>query len=590
MRNHIYDILFKGRDKSSNLEGLAEVLLNLPGLVFLKDTESGQYIACNQAYARYVHKEKPEDVIDLTDYDLHDEESAESFIRHDRETLVMGVPNVFYEAITDASGNPREVQTTKMLFTDAHGRKLILGVCIDVTGAISNIEENLQMLHEYEHIQHDRVTYSRIARALSADYENLYYVNLTTDQFIEYSSQSGQEGMAFERKEDDFFDIVRKNARDQVYSEDLELFLKAFSKDNIIQILREQGSFSLTYRKQVNGIPVYMNMKAMRMSGDDQHIIIGVNNIDTQMREQEAMERVKEERKTYSRIAALTGNYICIYTVDPETDHYTLYSATREYEKLGFAREGENFYDQVRKDSQKAICSKDLSMFNRMFKREKVMEEISQNGVFSMRYRMMIDGAEKYTNLQAAMVEETDGKRVIVGVSDVDAQVHREMAYARELANANRKANIDALTGVKNKHAYLDFADEIDKQIRNGEPVKFAVVVCDVNGLKEKNDTLGHQAGDSLLKEACAIICDTFKRSPVFRVGGDEFAIIVRNTDYDNIEDLLAALSESNEANKKSGGIVVASGMSRYNGDRSIEDVFKRADEQMYINKRKIKE
>ena len=108
--------------------------------------------------------------------------------------------------------------------------------------------------------------------------------------------------------------------------------------------------------------------------------------------------------------------------------------------------------------------------------------------------------------------------------------------------------------------------------------------------MKEINDTLGHQAGDELLKEACAIICDTFKRSPVFRVGGDEFAIVARNADYDNIENLLATLSEINEANKKTGGIVVACGMSRYNGDRSIEDVFKRADEQMYINKRKIKE
>lgn len=590
MRNLIYNVLFGSKETSANLKGLAEVLLNLPGLVFLKDIESGQYTACNQAYAEYVHKEKIEDVIGLTDYDLHDKESADSFIRHDRETLVKGVPNVFYEVIPDASGNPRQVQTTKMLFSDADGRKCIMGICIDVTGAISSIEENIQMLHDFEQVQQDRVTYSRIARALSADYENLYYVNLTTDQFIEYSSQSGQEGIAFERKEDDFFDISRMSARSQVYYKDQELFRNAFSKKNIIQMMREQGSFSLTYRKLNNGMTAYMNMKAMRMSGDDRHIIIGVNNIDAQMREQEAMKRVKEENTTYSRIAALAGNYICIYTVDLETDHYTVYSTTREYEAFGFVKEGENFYNQFRKDSQKVICPKDLSMFNRMFKREKIMEGISQSGVFSMRYRMMIDGAEKYTNLQAAMVEEKEGKRVIVGISDVDEQVRREMAYARELATANRKANIDALTRVKNKHAYLDLVDEIDKQTRDGGFVEYAVVVCDVNGLKEVNDTLGHQAGDVLLKEACAIICNTFKRSPVFRIGGDEFVIIARNVDYANIDNLLAALSESNEKNKKTGGAVIACGMSRYNGDRSIEDVLKRADEQMYINKRKMRE
>ncbi len=71
-------------------------------------------------------------------------------------------------------------------------------------------------------------------------------------------------------------------------------------------------------------------MKALRMEGDERHIIIGVSSIDAQMRHQEAMERVKEERITYSRITALSGDYIAIYTVDPETDHYFEYSATTD--------------------------------------------------------------------------------------------------------------------------------------------------------------------------------------------------------------------------------------------------------------------
>ena len=54
----------------------------------------------------------------------------------------------------------------------------------------------------------------------------------------------------------------------------------------------------------------------------------------------------------------------------------------------------------------------------------------------------------------------------------------------------------------------------------------FAITILDVNDLKKVNDNEGHKAGDQFIRDACRIICTTFKRSPVFRVGGDEFAVL----------------------------------------------------------------
>jgi GGDEF domain-containing protein len=75
----------------------------------------------------------------------------------------------------------------------------------------------------------------------------------------------------------------------------------------------------------------------------------------------------------------------------------------------------------------------------------------------------------------------------------------------------------------------------------------------------------------------------------VFRVGGDEFAVIVQGRDYDSIEELLGKMKDHNRNAAKNGGIVIACGMSKYNGDSTTAEVFERADLNMYDNKSMLK-
>ena len=77
---------------------------------------------------------------------------------------------------------------------------------------------------------------------------------------------------------------------------------------------------------------------------------------------------------------------------------------------------------------------------------------------------------------------------------------------------AREVAYRDPLTGVKSKHAFVDKEIEIDEKIERGLPFEFGVIVCDVNGLKHINDTLGHKAGDEYIKSACMLICEYFPR------------------------------------------------------------------------------
>ncbi len=119
--------------------------------------------------------------------------------------------------------------------------------------------------------------------------------------------------------------------------------------------------------------------------------------------------------------------------------------------------------------------------------------------------------------------------------------------------------------------------------------MQFALVVCDVTDLKKINASFGHQAGDRFLRQARTIICRVFKNSPVFRVGGDEFAVLMQGQDYDNAEEQVAALEEINRRNADAGEITIACGLARYDRDRSVAAVFERADALMYANKRQMK-
>ncbi len=454
---------------------------------------------------------------------------------------------------------------------------------------VSDIDAQMRAKEAYEHARDTSLTYAHIAQALSKDYVSLYYVDLETDRFSEYSSHNDEDDLSMERQSEDFFNAARSDAPRFLHPDDQARFLEAFTKETILSALKKYGVFTLNYRLLQDGAPIYVSMKASRMKGDDRHIIIGVSSIDAQMRHQEAMERVKEERITYSRITALSGDYIAIYTVDPETDHYFEYSATTDYEGLGLAKEGDNFFTDAAAEGARTLYFEDLDMFLATFTKKNVMEAIERKGIFALNYRLMIEGEPTYVSLKVGRIEEKDGPQLIAGVININDQVRRDQEYAYNLSVERNKANFDALTGVKNKHAYVDVEARLNHQIEEGLPVEFALVVCDVNGLKQVNDTLGHRAGDRFLQRARTIICNSFKNSPVFRVGGDEFAVLMQGQDYAHAEEQLAALEEINRRNLAAGDITIACGLARYAGDRNVSAVFERADARMYANKRSLK-
>ncbi len=166
-----------------------------------------------------------------------------------------------------------------------------------------------------------------------------------------------------------------------------------------------------------------------------------------------------------------------------------------------------------------------------------------------------------------------------------------EKKAASERDQARTAALTDPLTKVKSKHAFLLKQKQIDDSIEEDAAERFAVVVCDVNGLKLINDTLGHKAGDEYIINACKMICAIFQHSPVYRTGGDEFVVILTGGDYLIRKELVLALHDRSVEHISTKEVVVSGGLSDYNpgADTSFHDVFERADARMYEEKKLLK-
>ncbi len=163
----------------------------------------------------------------------------------------------------------------------------------------------------------------------------------------------------------------------------------------------------------------------------------------------------------------------------------------------------------------------------------------------------------------------------------------------RELQH--RLSHRDSLTGLRNTTSYKRWVADFNKKIKK-EDVTFGVAVFDINNLKVMNDTHGHIFGDKLIVTAGKIISDTFKRSPVFRIGGDEFCVILQNKDFTNKDTLFARFDAQCaatfiEKDNLKIRVSIAKGFSEFDNktDTLFAEVFERADTIMYKNKRNMK-
>ena len=378
-------------------EGLQNFFSTLPmGIVEMKGNDA-RFVRANQSYRDFMER--------FFGLDLSDPNhgvstprfgASSSFMKLCRQCCESGARVFYDERMPDGS--------TVHSFIRRIGVNPVTGDTALVLAVLSIEDAN------------EGMTYASIARALAADYYNLYYVDIETEQFIEYSSPVGGEELAMERRGADFFAASRKDAMERIYEGDRGAFAAAFTKENVLTELDKQGTFTITYRLIERGEPVYANMKVMRMQPDGRHLIVGVSIVDSQMKQKAELDRIRREREMLAGVMALSGEYMALYIVDLESGRYIEHSATSQYDSLDIAKQGSDFFAQSIVNIEKVIVPDDLQGFRERFSKESVMREIEENGTFQMRYRLVVNGEPQPVVLKMARIRESDGDRLIAGV------------------------------------------------------------------------------------------------------------------------------------------------------------------------------
>ena len=154
-------------------------------------------------------------------------------------------------------------------------------------------------------------------------------------------------------------------------------------------------------------------------------------------------------------------------------------------------------------------------------------------------------------------------------------------------------AYTDSMTEVQNRNAYEERLKKLRKP--NANISRITVIVVDVNGLKEINDSYGHFCGDDAIKTVAKALRDTIGlKADIYRIGGDEFCVLIDDHNTCDISHLISCLRKEEDvynASSRNIHLQIACGYAVYDSrtDADLDALQKRADQNMYENKKQLK-
>lgn len=191
------------------------------------------------------------------------------------------------------------------------------------------------------------------------------------------------------------------------------------------------------------------------------------------------------------------------------------------------------------------------------------------------------NGEKRLVHWNNTLLFDSEGE--VIGVASIGEDITERKQFQERLEHLSFH---DSLTGLYNRTYF-----EEELSLLGGDAfAPVGIIICDVDGLKLVNDTLGHNTGDQLLRQTAGIIKQCFREEDlIFRIGGDEFAIILPKSELSLVEQACHRIRKAVESYNVENvefhlSLSVGFAVSRKT-NANIDDVFKEADNSMYREK-----
>lgn len=440
----------------------------------------------------------------------------------------------------------------------------------------------------------------QMAKVIGDDYSVLSgQVPYDTGYFLIFNSQIG--GLK------QCFIYTKQNSNDKVYKKQELKSYKQIYFQNIEKLVNKRtepfwtGMYvnPFTHKLTISYVsPVYVNHQLVAITG---------MNVDVE----EMMHYVKAIKINKSGSAYLLHKNTVIWYDQDKKNHYASYQPTKKQlalmtksasdlnQMIKFGYLGLNYYGAYTtlENNFKLIVIMPAHEVDRI----KIQEIIELLEVFALCLVIALFIVILYVRKVIAPIEDLTKAATEFAKGNMDFEIkERGPAEIQTLAHTFKKtkdilqenmdsmkiaAYQDSLTRVKSKAAF----DIAVVEINQYHPLEtFGIVMVDCNELKKVNDQYGHMMGDIMIKQSCRAICRIYAHSPVYRVGGDEFIVILRDEDYERRDELFEMIQVFAKKRDYNGPqpwleVSMASGMAVSEPtDRSFDDVFNRADQKMY--------
>ncbi|WP_290763521.1 response regulator [Fibrobacter sp. UBA4297] len=304
--------------------------------------------------------------------------------------------------------------------------------------------------------------YSEIADALSGTYECIFYVNILDDSFDTFHSDKLMNKLHEAVTGRDFFFDSISSLRHNLHEDDLEIVMHFMEKGAFLKRLEENPSASVEYRLVIDGVPQFYRMKAIKSRKDENHVIVAVENIDSEVNKAIAQRQEMDRNNRVIESLASDFDFVNYVTIgeDSASDFVVTYRASSVLLKAipGWSSE-KSFSKRMDLLLKYLICDSDKLYFHEQTSRDHLVAVLKNEPITHINFKIKLDGKEVYYQMKIIADKDEIGnlKGIVFGLHSVDEEIKKQMDI-----QSNLKRNLEIIDILSEDYSSLFYFNLVD--------------------------------------------------------------------------------------------------------------------------------